>query len=216
MLKEKLSCWSLLFVMATTSILITYCFSHYLFTRDIYYNSFQNQLENTRIDELFDFQAKYNWIGFLFIPVWLLIKNFLVALCLQIGLLLNNSKLKFGRTFKIALTAEFVFLLPQIIKLCWFLLAKTDYTLTEVQQFYPLSALNLFKPENLSALLIYPFQTFNVFEVLYWIMLASGIKQTLNADINQGIRVVFSGYIPALVLWVVCVMFITISLSPVV
>jgi hypothetical protein len=214
MFQQKLNNWGLLGALVVSSFLITYAFSHFLLTRDIYYASFQSQLDNSRIDMLFDMQAKYNWIGFLFIPIWLLIKNSLVALCLQTGLLLNNVKLNLGKTFKIALTAEFVFLLPQMIKLCWFLLAKTDYTLTEVQQFYPLSALNLFKFENLSILLIYPFQTFNIFEILYWILLAGGIKQTLNTDINLGIRVVFCGYIPALVLWIVCVMFITVSLSP--
>ncbi|OWK70099.1 hypothetical protein [Pedobacter sp. AJM] len=214
MIKLKLSFWVLLLTIAIISISITYIFSHYLFTRDIYYNSYQSQLETIRIDELFETQLKYSWIAFLFIPLWLLLKNFIVGLCLQVGLLLNNAKLKFSITFKIALTAEFVFLLPQLFKLCWFLIFKTDYTITEVQQFYPLSALNLFKQENLPQLLIYPFQTFNVFEILYWILLAGGIKQALNTDLNQGIRVVFSGYIPALILWVVCIMFISISLNP--
>jgi hypothetical protein len=214
MIKLKLSFWVLLLTIAIISISITYIFSHYLFTRDIYYNSYQSQLETIRIDELFETQLKYSWIAFLFIPLWLLLKNFIVGLCLQVGLLLNNAKLKFSITFKIALTAEFVFLLPQLFKLCWFLIFKTDYTITEVQQFYPLSALNLFKQENLPQLLIYPFQTFNVFEILYWILLAGGIKQDLNTDLNQGIRVVFSGYIPALILWVVCIMFISISLNP--
>ncbi|MBC6111772.1 hypothetical protein H7U22_15215 [Pedobacter sp. CCM 8938] len=193
---------------------ISYIFNQFLLTRDIYYNTFQSQLESARIDELFDLQLKYLWIGYLVIPVWITLKNLIITLCLQIGLLLNNSKLKFSHTFRIALTAEFVFLLPQLIKLIWFLLVKTNYTLTDVQQFYPLSALNLFNIENLSALSIYPFQTFNLFEIMYWIILAGGIKQALNTDINKGIKVVFSGYIPALALWLLCVMFITVSLSP--
>jgi hypothetical protein len=92
--------------------------------------------------------------------------------------------------------------------------ANTDYTLTEVQQFYPLSILNLFKIENLSVLLVYPFQTLNVFEVLYWVLLAGGIKEALNGDLDTGFRVVFSGYIPALFLWILCITFIVVSLNP--
>ncbi len=205
---------ALYIILSGSLTLISYMFTNILITYDIFYNTFQNQLDNTRIDELFNFQVKYAWVGYAFIPVWLLLKNFVIALCLQTGLILNNTKLKFGTTFRIAITAEFIFLLPQLIKLAWFLLVKTDYTLTDVQQFYPLSALNLFKVENLSALLIYPFQTFNVFEVLYWLLLAGGIKQALDSDINKGIKVVFSGYIPALALWILCVMFITVSLGP--
>lgn len=185
-----------------------------LITQEAFYHSFSNQFEYTQIDEFYSFRQKSVWIFYILLPFILVFKIFLVSICLQTSLILNDFKLKFTSTFKIAITAEFVFLLPQLIKLAWFLLVKTEYTLTDVQQFYPLSALNLFKIENLSALLIYPFQTFNVFEILYWIILAGGIKQALDTDINHGIRVVFSGYIPALILWIICVMFITVSLSP--
>jgi len=201
----------LTFLLVTISLI--YVFNTFLVTKDAFYNTYQNQLENYTIEEIFYGQREHDWISYLLLPLWLLLKIFMVSLCLQTGLILNDTKLKFGTTFKIALTAEFVFLLPQLIKLAWFLLVKTDYTLIDVQQFYPLSALNLFKVENLPALLIYPFQTFNVFELLYWIILAGSIKQALDTDINHGIRVVFSGYIPALVLWVICVMFITVSLG---
>lgn len=205
---------ALLFFLATIQGTLSILAFYALLTSDIYYNALQNQLENVKIEEFINLQGKYVWIGLAFIPLWLLIKNFVVSLCLQAGLLLNNSKLKFSDTFRIAITAEFIFLIPQLIKIGWFLFFKTDYTLTDIQQFYPLSALNLFKIENLSALLIYPFQTFNLFEILYWILLAGGIKQALSTDINHGIKVVFSGYIPALVLWIICIMFITVSLNP--
>ncbi|WP_025141503.1 hypothetical protein [Pedobacter jeongneungensis] len=196
------------------TLTLIYIFNSLLITQEAFYNTFQNQLENETIDEIFDIEVRHLWISYIFIPVWLLLKIFIITLCLQAGLLLNNSKLKFSDTFRIALTAEFIFLIPQLIKLIWFLFFKTDYTLSDIQQFYPLSALNLFKIENLSALFIYPFQTFNVFEILYWILLAGGIKQAMGTDINHGIKVVFSGYIPALVLWIICVMFITVSISP--
>ncbi|WP_316844823.1 hypothetical protein [Pedobacter psychrodurus] len=94
--------------LTSTITIVSYIFTKKLITHDIFYNSFRSQLDNPRIDELFDFQEKYAWIGFAFIPVWLLLKNFVVSLCLQIGLILNNTKLKSGATFKIAITAEFV------------------------------------------------------------------------------------------------------------
>ena len=137
-----------------------------------------------------------------------------MSLCLQTGALIQNIKLKFSTTFTIALTAEFVFLLPPIVKLCWFGFFKTNYTITDIQQFYPLSALNLFDIKSLAAFLIYPFSTLNVFEVLYWVLLAGGIKQALNTSFDKGLKVVVSGYLPALVLWMLCIMFITVSLSP--
>lgn len=196
------------------SCLITYLFSHLLLTRDTYYHSYGEQLELSRIDELFKLQTRYSWLSILLIPIWLLIKNAVVSLCLQIGLLVQGIKLGYSKTFKIAIAAEFVFLLPQLIKLCWFLLVKTEYSIIDVQQFYPFSVLNLFEHKDLPAFLIYPFQTFNVFEILYWICLAGGLKKSLGSTIDEGIRVVFYGYIPALLLWVLCVTFIVVSISP--
>lgn len=196
------------------SLGITFLFQQALLTRDMYYNSFQDQLDSTRIDEIFDAQFKYAWLGYVLMPLLLSVKIFLVTLCLQTGALLQNVKLKFSKTLVIALMAEFVFLLPLIIKLGWFVFFKSRYTLTDVQQFAPLSALSLFDAKNLSAVLIYPFQTFNVFEILYWVILAGGIKQALDADIDKGFKVVFSGYIPALILWMLCIMFLTVSLNP--
>jgi len=56
---------------------------------------------------------------------------------------------------------------------------------------------------------------------MYWFVLAGGIIQYLRTDEDQalhtdkGIKIVLSGYIPALVLWIICIMFLTVSVSPV-
>jgi hypothetical protein len=39
--------------------------------------------------------------------------------------------------------AEFVFLLVPIFKIIWFYFFQTNYTLEDIQYFYPLSALNI-------------------------------------------------------------------------
>ncbi|MBB6273147.1 hypothetical protein HDF26_003607 [Pedobacter cryoconitis] len=212
-MNHKLNSSLLYLILAILSIAVTIIFNISLLTKTVYFNSY-SQFDNTRIEEMFEFQHKYIWLGYLFIPIWLLIKTFVVNLTLQIGIVIQGYKLKLSQTFKIALMAEFVFLLPQIIKLIWFLMIQKTYTLTDLQHFYPLSILNLFNPNNLSTMLLYPFQIFNIFEVLYWIILAGGIKQELNKDIDQGIKVIFSGYIPALLLWLLVMTFITVSIAP--
>lgn len=195
------------------SVAITVVFNILLVTKNAYFNTY-SQFDNTRIEEMFNFQHKYIWIGYLLIPIWLLIKTSIVSLTLQIGTTIQGFKLKLSQTLRIALMAEFVFLLPQLIKLFWFLIVQKEYTLTDLQQFYPLSILNLFSAKDLSVLLLYPFQTFNIFEVLYWITLAIGIRLELDKNVDLGIKVVFSGYIPALLLWMLVITFITVSVSP--
>ncbi|MBB6498979.1 hypothetical protein [Pedobacter cryoconitis] len=209
----KLKSSHLYICLALLSIAITLIFNMLLVTKKVYFNTY-SQFDNTRVEEMFDFQHKYIWIGYLLIPVWLLIKTFVVSLTLQIGTLIQGFKLKFSQTLRVALMAEFIFILPQIIKLFWFLVVQKEYTLIDLQQFYPLSALNFFSLKNLSVIFIYPFQTFNIFEVLYWITLAIGIRLELDKNVDLGIKVVFSGYIPALFLWILVIAFITVSISP--
>lgn len=204
----------LILFLCISQITLIFIFNTFVLTKNIFYDSLSTQMTFERINELIDKRETFAWIGYLFIPLIIVLKVLIGSMCIQIGLILQNIKFRFKTVLTITVTANFIFILPLLIKLVWFLLIKTDYTLTDVQQFYPLSALNLFKVENLSPLLIYPFQTFNVFEILYWLLLAGGIKQALDIDINKSIKVVFTGYIPALALWMLCVMFVTVSLSP--
>jgi hypothetical protein len=112
----------------------------------------------------------------------------------------------------LAVKAEFIFLIPVIIKLFWFLFIKTNYSLSDFQYFSPLSALNMFQPNELEPWLLYPLQVLNVFEIFYWIILAYLLsKEIPELDLNQAFTVVMSGYGTGLVIWVALVMFFTLS-----
>jgi ABC-type transport system involved in cytochrome bd biosynthesis fused ATPase/permease subunit len=78
----------------------------------------------------------------------------------------------------------------------------------------PLSLLNIFDYTTLNKILIYPFQLLNVFEIIYWIALAYGISKLINNNFDKAFKIVLSSYIPALIVWVVFVMFLTITLNP--
>ena len=90
--------------------------------------------------------------------------------------------------------AEAIFLLPAIIKLLWFAFVQTDYTLEELQYFYPLSLLNLFEVGELEAWWVYPFQVINVFEIGYWIVLAYALSKLLSKSFNNALGFVMSTY----------------------
>ena len=112
-----------------------------------------------------------------------------------------------------AIQAEFVMLIPGLVKLIWFLFVQTDYTLNDLQLFYPLSLLNLFEPGTLEQYLLYPLQVLNLFEVAYWFALAYGVARVINASLERGFGLVMASYGSGLALWVVLVMFLTVSLA---
>ncbi len=67
-------------------------------------------------------------------PLLILIRSSLVALCLSIGQFIYNveNTYKFKQFFRIALIGEFVLVLVVFFKLGYFYFIKTDYTLEDL------------------------------------------------------------------------------------
>ncbi len=107
--------------------------------------------------------------------------------------------------------AEIPFLVVPVIKLFWFLFIQTHYTLNDLQYFFPLSALQLFDVKSLPKWQIYPLQLFNVFELIYWVLLAYWLKKLLNLSLNKSMEVVASSYGTGLLLWVVFITFLSLN-----
>lgn len=203
--------------------LLVFINSCFLISETLYYNTFAEQLSYEQIENLLAQGKKWEWLGYTILPVIYLIKLSSVAGCLSIGFLYVNGQFAFKKMFGVALVAEFVFLMPTFLKILWFLFVQTDYTLKDLQLFYPLSALHFFDYNSLETWWVYPLQTFNVFEVAYWLLLAKGIeaplppegelKTTKQMDFEQSLGLVMSSYGVGLLLWIVTVMFISVSYS---
>jgi hypothetical protein len=112
-----------------------------------------------------------------------------------------------------------VFLGVGVLKIVWFYFFQTNYTLEDLQYFYPLSALNIVGYKGLDAWLIYPLQVLNLFELAYWLLLSyfvgmlAFIEKYKGKPMDLGFKIVASSYGSALLLWVVVVMFFTLNYS---
>jgi hypothetical protein len=148
-----------------------------------------------------------------FIPIFLLIKTTIIATILYIGLFFSNKDLKFKNLWDIVLKAEFIFLLIPIFKIIWFYFFQPNYNLEDIQNFYPLCALNIVGYKNLETWFLYPFQTLNLFELAYIIYLGYQVGKLTNTNTDNGLKLVAYSYAPALLLWVVTIMFFTLSYS---
>lgn len=196
--------------------------SNYLLISDsLYFSSWNEQFSFNQIEDFINYTKKWEWLGYVLLPVMTLIKLTLVASCVSLGLFFVTNKFAFKSAFGVALVAEFIFLLPTLLKLLWFTFIQTDYTLQDLQLFYPLSALNFFDYTQLETWWVYPLQTLNVFELAYWLVLAKGIKELTEdkfiekniLDFEQAFVLVLSSYGLGLVLWIATVMFISVSYS---
>ena len=204
----------------SVSLLIHFLNKYVLENEEILLVYLSEKLNAKQIENFFSFQKKWQWFSYSIIPLLLLIKTTLIASVLYIGTFFySKAKVTFKQLFDAVIKAEFVFLLVSILKIIWFYFFQTNYTLEDLQYFYPLSALNIVGYQGLESWFIYPLQVLNLFELAYWLLLAYFIgklaftEKDKGKPMDLGFKIVASSYGSALLLWVVVVMFFTLNYS---
>lgn len=205
----------LLFIIIILYIFASYLTNKFLSLEDLIYGFYSEQFAKEQIEQIIQNQEKWSWISYAIIPVLVLIRGGLVALCLNVGLFFydTENKIKFKQLFRIALLGEFVLVLVGFVKLLYFLFIKTNYTLQDIQQFYPLSYINFLDIENLEPWLIYPLQTINLFEITYFFVLVYGVHKLLKNNYWKSFEITAASYGTGLVIWLGLVMFVTLNLT---
>lgn len=182
--------------------------------RGLYFNSLAEQFTSKQIKEYLEFQDKWKWVGYIIVPILVIIKTVLITSVMYIGVfIINKSVVTFKDIWRIVINSEFIFLFIPVFKIIWFSFFQRDYKLVDIQIFYPFSALNFIDHKELEPWLIYPLQTLNVFELVYIIVLSYQIGTLTKTNADTGLKIVASSYLPALLLWVTVVMFITLNFS---
>ena len=185
----------------------------------IYYQLFGNNLEIEEIDKIINFAKKWHFFGFVILPVVTLLRIFYTAIFLYIGIFFTELKAEFGKLFKIALLADFVYVLSGLAKLVILIFFKQVNTLEDLQ-FQPLSVMELLNTKSIDPLFVYPLSLINVFELGYFLVLGWLLVSVINeaneerpVNFGKSLKLVTASYGSGLLLWVVFVMFITLNLS---
>lgn len=203
----------LFFILLILTFILSYFTKELLNTDDLIINSLVEQLTNEQIQDYLNIREKWEWVSYIFLPIILLLKISIIAAVLDIGCFFFEKEIKYKKLFNLVVKAEFVFLLVIVFKTAWFCFFQPNYTLEDVQNFYPLSALNILGYQGLETWFIYPFQVLNLFEVAYWFILAYLTGKELDENTDKGFAIVASSYGVGLLIWVVGVMFFTLNMS---
>jgi hypothetical protein len=185
----------------------------YIVTDDVIVDFLDQRLSLERISHVLEQREKWRWLTYFTPPIYYLLKFLLISICFLTGSLFLRVEKSFEKFFPIIIKAEFILLVPAIVKLFWFSLYQTNYRLDDLQYFSPLSIFSLFNPTEVDAWLAYPLQLLNLFEFLYWLALAYQLKEVLGKSFFGCFRFVASTYGVGLLIWVVLVMFLTVSIS---
>ncbi len=199
-------------ILCVVSVLLVIITNYLLDTNELMLNSLSEQLTRDQLEEFVELNQKWQWVGYLTLPIILFIKVGLISTVLFMGTYLFNKSITYKTLFRIVTKAEFIFIIVGVIKLIWFSFSD-NYTIEEIQSFYPLSALSIIGYEGISPWFVYPFQTLNLFELMYWIVLAYLIGKEINTSTDKALKIVASSYGSVLLIWVVTVMFLTLNMS---
>ena len=170
-------------------------------------------LTEEQIIKSFNSENNYKFLAYIILPILFTLKVSIISATLDVGCFISGKDIKFKKLLNIVVKAEFVFLLVIVFKTAWFYFFKTDFTFETLQNFYPLSALNIVGYQGLEDWFIYPFQILNLFEVAYWFILAYLISKEINDTVEKGLSIVASSYGVGLLIWVVGIMFLTLNIS---
>ena len=204
----------LFIIIVLANLILIWLSKNLLINEVVFYNAFSEQLTYDRSLKLFEDLKDLSWVSYVFTPVMLLIKFSIISFVIYIGLVFFNiqDKISLGVVFKIIIASEIIFVLAGIIKFFWFYLFAGNYDLNDLGFFYPLSLINFFSRGELNRIWVVPFQTINLFQLLYIILISFGLNKVCLIAKRDTDKIVLLSYVPALFLWVVLIMFLTIEI----
>lgn len=213
-MKSK-SNYLLFFLLIVFNLIIVFFTNYLLNTNDLLVNFYSEELAKDQLEQFLESQQKWAWIGYSILPLLILIRTSLVSFCLSIGLFLYDieNKINFKQFFRIAVIGEFVLVFVGVFKSLYFYFIKTEYSLQDLQQFYPLSYINFLDVENIEPWLVYPLQTINLFEITYFFVLVYGMHKLLKNNYWKSFEITAASYGTGLLIWLGLVMFLTLTIS---
>ncbi len=140
-------------------------------------------------------------LQYLSIPAIYLLKFTFIAFLVWVGCFGFGYRVTYANCWHIVMVAEIVFILPELLKIFWFLFVETDPDFATVRAFYPLSLMNFFDFESVEHKWHYPLKSLNIFEIFYWFFLVAGIYIKSNKVYRQSMIIGLFGYVLPFLFW---------------
>jgi hypothetical protein len=142
-------------------------------------------------------------LQFISIPLVYLWKFTIIALVIWMGCFMYGYRVTYWQCWGVVIGAEFIFIIPELLKVLYFLVIETDPSYWDIGSFYPLSLMHFFDYYSIDKQWAYPLRALNLFEIVYWFALVSGIHHYARKEKKIVWFIVTSSYILIFFLWLV-------------
>jgi hypothetical protein len=144
-----------------------------------------------------------NGLKYLSIPFVYLWKFTVIAFVIWVGCFMYGYRVTYAQCWGVVIGAEFIFLVPEVLKIIWFMTIQTDPSYSDIRAFYPFSLMQFFDYYSIDKRWAYPLRALNLFEGLYWFMLVKGIHHYARKEKRVVWLIVACSYILIFVLWII-------------
>lgn len=142
-----------------------------------------------------------NGLKYFSIPFVYLWKFTVIAFVIWVGCFMFGYRVTYLQCWGVVIGAEYIFLVPEVLKIAWFMAVETDPDYHEIRSFYPLSLMHFFDYYALDKRWAYPLRALNVFEVIYWFALVAGIHHYARKEKRYVWLIVACSYVLLFFLW---------------
>jgi hypothetical protein len=140
-------------------------------------------------------------LKFLSIPFIYLWKFTVIAFVIWVGCFMFGYRVTYSQCWGVVIGAEYIFLIPEILKILWFMFIQTDPTYQDISAFYPFSLIQIVDFDALDKRWAYPLRALNLFEIVYWFLLVAGVHHYARKDKKYVWIIVACSYIFIFFLW---------------
>ncbi len=142
-------------------------------------------------------------LQFFSIPFIYLWKFTVIGFVLWVGCFMFGFRITFSQCWSVVMAAEFIFLIPEVLKIGWFMFFQTDPTLPEIRAFYPFSMMNFFDYTDVEKRYAYPLRAMSVFEIFYVLIMVNGVHLFAKREKKAAWWIVSTSYILIFILWLI-------------
>ena len=137
------------FLLVFLSLLFAYEYNHFIQTDELMMQSLSGKYTEEIIGKILNMRHTWQWLGYVFVPVLLYITTTLIALAIFLVIWLYylddvNFKVRFSDTWRIVLFAQWSSIAAVFVRIVWFGVFHTHYSLEELQSFFPLSLIDFY------------------------------------------------------------------------
>jgi hypothetical protein len=182
--------------LALLTIVFSFATKYFLQTDEMYYQSYAEQFTLRQIQEFITFSKTSFWgyLVYFILPIVVIIRVLFTSFCLQVGNLVQEYHWKWTEIYNISLKADVIYLFSLVGNFYYYGFFSPAKSFNDLSINF-LSYLKIKGIENTQSWLVLAFNSINLFELAYVVLLILLIKTSFHLSIWKSIIFVLLTYV---------------------